>query len=167
MRVTTLAGEATVGALADRLYADLTPESRRLAEAALLKDNPQLARPGGMKPGVVVRVPEAPELVIRDPQADPTGDFPTDLGRAVSEYQRRLARSTADARKDLADQSALLKNREVRAAVGKSEAAAQLAASLGASLSERQKALADGDKRLAAAFTQIARDLASLAEQGR
>ena len=53
----------------------------------------------------------------------------------------------------------------MRAAIAKSEAAAKLAASLAAAVSERQKALGDGERRLAL-FSQVARDLASLAEQG-
>jgi hypothetical protein len=53
MHLITLKSEADLGALADRLYTQLTPEARKLVEAALLKANPRLARREAFQPGLV------------------------------------------------------------------------------------------------------------------
>jgi hypothetical protein len=168
MRLVTLADESSVSALADRLYANLTPASRQLAEAALLRDNPHLALAGALKPGVVVRVPVTPELTPKagSPGRDPASDVLKDLPDAVSGYQKRLAESLSVAKKDLAEQSALLKSRDVKAAIAKSPDAVKLGASLANSLPQRTQAIADSERRLPGVFAQALKDIAALADQG-
>ena len=74
MRVTTSRVKPPSAPSPTASTATSRPHSRRLAETALLRATPNL---GGTKPGTVVRVPEAPELTVKDPHAssDPTGDF--------------------------------------------------------------------------------------------
>ena len=81
MRLTTVKKEANLDALADRLYANLTPDSRKLAVAALVKANPVLAQEGGLRPGVVVTLPEQPGLNLKAAQTsnDPVGNLTDDL----------------------------------------------------------------------------------------
>lgn len=164
MRITTVGGESSIGALADRLYANLTQESRRLAVAALQRANPHLAKPGGLTTGVVVRVPVEGGLTLKAAAQDddPVEAVLETLGRAAVEYQKSLTESATAARKDLADQAALLKSREVTAALGKSPDAKKVATSLVASLAQRNKELVEADKRVNAAFTALAKDIAKL-----
>ena len=42
MPIATFRGEKTVAAIADKLFVKLTPKQREKAEAALIKENPQL-----------------------------------------------------------------------------------------------------------------------------
>ena len=80
MRLTTVKKEASLDALADRLYANLTPNSRKLAVAALVKANPVLAQEGGLRPGVVVTLPDQPGLNLKTAQSDtdPVGTLTDD-----------------------------------------------------------------------------------------
>ena len=133
---TALTGESTVGALADRLYANLTPASRKLALAALIRANPHLGQAGKLAPGMVVRVPEVPELTVKAAQAgiNPVKDVKKTLSNAVGAYQKRLAQAIDVAKKDVSDQVALLKTRDVTAAGARSPDATQLATNLTTSL---------------------------------
>jgi len=168
MRLTTLTGEASVGALADRLYANLTPATRTLAEAALLKANPHLAGAGGFTPGAVVRVPAVPGLTAKPgaTSRDPVSDVLKDLTDSVSDYQKRLAEALSAAKKDVAEQSALLKSKDAKGAIGKAPEAEKLAASLATSLAQRTKSLSDTEKRLPAVFAAMAKDIGSLDDRG-
>lgn len=62
MALTTYRGEKSVGDIADKLYARLTPRQREKAEAALLKANPQLRTITSVRSGSLLRVPDLPEL---------------------------------------------------------------------------------------------------------
>ena len=168
MRFTTVTGEASVGALADRLYANLTPASRALAESALLKANPHLAGKAGLPPGAVVRVPEVAGLTIKPGAAnrDPAGEALKDVTAALSDYHKRLVESVNATKKDFAAQGEVLKSKEAKSAISKAPDAAKLAASLTVSLAERAKALADVERRLPAVFAALTKDLDSLADRG-
>jgi hypothetical protein len=62
MSVTTFRGEKNVGEIADRLFLKLTSQQRDIAEAALIKVNPQLQAIENLKEGAVLQVPSVPEL---------------------------------------------------------------------------------------------------------
>ena len=165
MRLTNLEAEADVGALVDRLYANLTPKSRKLAQTAMLKANPQLARAEAFRPGVVVNLPQIPGLKIR-PDAK-VGQDPVEqvLGRlkdAVSRYREQLAKTSEATLTNFDRQEELLKQEEVAAAIKSEPPAIEIAKNLTASLRERRKAIAADGKRLDATFNQIVKDLESL-----
>jgi hypothetical protein len=165
MRLTTITNDANVGALADRLYANLTPESRKTAEAALLAANPHLVGKGGFKAGAVVRVPAVSGVRARAAAAgpDPVGDVLKELVSAVADYRKQLDESVEAAKKSVAEQAALLKSRGVKAVVDKSPEAKALASDLTASLSARSKALIEFEKKTPAVFTALVKDLETLA----
>jgi phage tail protein X len=164
MRLTTVKKEANLDALADRLYANLTPDSRKLAVAALVKANPVLAQEGGLRPGVVVTLPEQPGLSVKPAQAstDPVGELTDDIKEAVKIFGRLLAGGLETAQADIKDQEALLKQREVAAAIKATPAAGDLAKSLAKALQDRRTAYSAEAKTLDSVLKEAAKDLDSL-----
>jgi hypothetical protein len=100
MRLITVESRETVESLADRAYADLTPESRRVAVEALRKANPQLRIGEALKPGMVVQVPDVPGLKPGpDTNAqDPAKDVLALLSNEISDYSKYLAGRLANGR---------------------------------------------------------------------
>jgi phage tail protein X len=164
MRLTTIRTEKNLNALADRLYANLTPDTRKIAVDALLKANPQLAQAGALRPGVVVKLPEGTGLNITAAEIskDPAGDLLDDLKAAVRTYGSHLATTLAAAQADVKAQEAILKQREVAAAIKAAPGADDLAKSLASTLQQRRGAYDAEGKALDATLTEIAKDLDSL-----
>ena len=111
MRVTALHKETKLVDIADRLFDDLTPETRRIAEAALLKANPELAKPEALRPGAIIQVPKVAGLKGKSPRTedDPVGQTRETLRKALESYHRLLAGGLDAERKELRTQTALLK----------------------------------------------------------
>lgn len=167
MRLTTITDDANIGALADRLYANLTPESRKAAEAALLAANPHLVGKGGFKTGAVVRVPAVSGVRAKATATapDPVTDVLKELVEAVAGYRKQLDESVGAAKRRLADQAALVKSKDVKSVIDKSPEAKALASDLTAWLSARTKALTELEKRTPAVFTAVVKDLETLADR--
>lgn len=62
MTFITLRGEKNLGEIVDRLFVRLTPLQHQKVEAALLRANPRLGKPGRMPEGVIIDIPDLPEL---------------------------------------------------------------------------------------------------------
>ncbi len=163
MRLTIVKDEQSVGALADRLYPKLTAAARRQVEAAVLKANPQLAHAEALRPGMVVHLPDIPDLKPKaEAGPDPSTDLLDGLKEAVDGYRERLEKGLAAAEDDLRSQERLPKQREVAAAIKATPGAPELAKSLAGALADRRKAIADTAKQLDTTFKQIAKDLESI-----
>ena len=162
---TTLKSETDVSALADRLYANLTPAARKKAEAALIRANPHLATGKKLQPGLVVNLPDVPGLTVRPAATigkDPVGDLIGGLQEAVGGYRDQLAKNSDAAQADLDQQEALLKQREVAAAIKGAPAAAEIVKAFAAGLKERRKAIEVDRKSRDEMFDQMTKDLGSL-----
>lgn len=162
---TTLKSDTDVGALATRLYADLTPESRKVAEAALIKANPQLAGGRALRPGLMVNMPDVPGLTIRPAATigkDPVADLIGNLQEAAGNYRDQLAKSSDAVQADLDQQEAVLKQKDVAAAIKAAPSATELAKAFTVALRERRKAIEAERKSRDEMFDQIGKDLGSL-----
>ena len=164
MRLTTVKKEANLNALADRLYTNLTPDSRKQAVAAILKANPLLAQEGALRPGVVVNLPEQPGLNLKTAQTgkDPVGTLVEVLKEVVRTYGQQLSGGLDTAQADIKDQEALLKQREVAAAIKAAPAAGDLAKNLAKALQDRRTAYTAEAKTLDGVLKEVAKDLDSL-----
>ena len=111
MRVTTLHKETNLVDIADRLFANLTPETRQIAEAALLKLNPELAKAEALRPGAIIQVPEVPALKLKSTgtEDDPVGQTREMLKKALNSYHGLLAERLKTEQKELTTQSELLR----------------------------------------------------------
>jgi phage tail protein X len=164
MRLITIDKETDLGTLADRLYQELTPETRTMAEVALLRANPGLAQRDALRPGLIVTVPEVTGVRLNTAAAakDPAGDLVGALKNAVAVYRKQLADNFAVAADEINTQRELLSQRDVTAAIAAAPGAGELAKNLAAMLTERGKAVAEGQKTVSAAFDTIAKDLDSI-----
>jgi len=157
-----LRDEATLAQLVGRVYTNLTPASRKVAEAALLRANPHLPREAPWRPGVVVSLPEVPGLGFRPAAGrNPIDDYRETLAAAVLDYREQLARGLEAEERDIEAQTAMLK--EAGRTIKATEGAAQVAEALTASLRERRKLIGEEQKRQQGVFERIAKDLESLA----
>lgn len=165
MRLTTLQkNETSVSALVERIYPKLNEESRKKAEAALVKANPHLSGADAFRPGVVVTLPTAPEFKPRPGAAgnDPVDDMLGNLQDAVASYHDELVKRLEQSVDDLSKQEEILKQKEVATAIKGNPAASELAKSLVGSLRERKKSAAEEKKAHDAMFAAISKDLGSL-----
>lgn len=110
MRVTTFNDETSVANIVDRLYDRLTPESRKIAEAALLRANPELAKLDRLRPGAILRLPEVPALILKpgSTEDDPAGHTRKMLKDALKSYHQLLAEHLKVENEDLKTQGTLL-----------------------------------------------------------
>lgn len=162
---TTLKAETDVSALADRLYADLTPAARKKAEAALIRANPHLATGKKLQPGLVVNLPDVPGVTVRPAATigkDPAADLIGGLQEAVTGYREQLAKNSDALQADLDQQEALLKQKDVAAAIKNAPAAQEVAKAFASTLKDRRKAIETNRKSREEIFDQIAKDLGSL-----
>lgn len=110
MRVTAIRRETKLVDIADCLFGDLTPETRKIAEAALLKANPELAKPEALRPGVIIQVPEVAGLKRNPARSgeDPVGEARNILKGALSGYRDLLIDRFKAERTELETQRELL-----------------------------------------------------------
>jgi len=164
MRVITLKGENNISALADRLFINLTPQTRQMAESSLLKANPHLAGINAFKPGTVVQIPVVPGLKAKPSEGgkDPRDDLLDGLQTAVADYRDHLASALEVKKRDIDAQMELLKQPEVAALLKKTPGAEELAKDLSELLMQEARSLPEEKKSQDELFARIEADLASL-----
>lgn len=163
MRVTVLnAHETDLGALAERLYAGLTPATRRHAEAALLRANPQLTEAGAWQAGAVIAAPAVPGLAF-SPAAggrEPVDEVRRVLFAALEGYRDHLSDRLKTSSGDLDRQRRLLENDQVARAVREADLG-ELLDGLYDALQRREQALAEAGNAQQALFAQLLQDVAT------
>ena len=120
MRVTSLLTESSLTAIAERLYANLTDGSRKLVESALLNANPNLGRPDGFRPGVIIQVPTLPSLTLKTTdiaQEDSIGQTREILVQAVTRYKMDSKETFFSNQADIEKQIKLLDQNELTKAL--------------------------------------------------
>jgi len=165
MRITTVkSNESDLSALAHRLYPNLNENGRKRVEMALLKANPHLAEANAFKPGILVRLPDLPDVTLKPGSAsdDPVAGVMEQLSEALQEYQAILLQGSKERREELDNQEQILKRGEVAEAIKKSPEATELAKNLKTSLHDEKKMLDEEMKTREALFKRIAEDLATL-----
>jgi hypothetical protein len=162
--IATLKTEKSLREVAERVYGPLDSDKLARAQTALLKANPHLEDKAALQPGAVVSVPEVPGLKPRASavRSDPTDDLRKQLADATAALQVQVA-ARLDARAQaVAQQTELLKSKEVAGAIKQDPAAADIAKGLSLTLREETKAIAEERKRNAELFDRIGADLKKL-----
>ncbi|SJM91923.1 hypothetical protein CRENPOLYSF2_2430004 [Crenothrix polyspora] len=105
-----LHNETSITHIANRLYANLTAESRKIAETALLRLNPVLSDSNGVKPGVIIKLPEIPSLILNDKHIndDPTAQAKEVIKNAIKTYGDQLQGRIKTQQDDLHSQENIL-----------------------------------------------------------
>jgi len=165
MRMTAVeSSETNVSALTKRLYPNLSGNALKKAEAALLKANPHLTESATLQPGATVVLPTIPGVKPKRSAAsdDPVDDILSQLRDATDDYEEVLAARLETMTAELSGQEAILKKKEVAAAIKASPEAAEKAKSLSASLRERKRLLAEEKKTQKELFALIKEDLSKI-----
>ena len=86
------------------------PESRKVAESALLKANPELEKPGALRPGAIIQLPKVPALKPKPGRTedDPVGQTREMLKTALKSYQELLAQRFKSEKEGLKEQSRIV-----------------------------------------------------------
>lgn len=161
MPFTTFRGEKTVGEIADKVYASLTPKQRDKAEAALLKANPQLKDMPTLRAGAILRVPNLPELRVKTTRdlEHPAAQVAKTVTDALNTYRTRLvARREAEV-KAVEAQRALLGDARFKKQLIDAPKLQALADAAGKALATRSKLV---DERLKSADRAIEQALDDL-----
>lgn len=147
------------------------PERRRLAEAALLRANPQLARKAAFQPGAMVVVPDLRDEDLADDLKEmesAPGEALERLGRAISDVSKRAKTAFEAAEKMSEETLANLDSDELKRAVEK--ATPDLAEQLGkvkAVAQARQAADKDRATQVSRTLKQARKDLKALRKRIR
>ncbi|MBT0959873.1 hypothetical protein [Denitromonas iodatirespirans] len=161
MPIATFRGEKSVAEIADKLFVKLTPRQREKAEAALLKENPQLREIAKVREGTVLRVPNLPELRAKTTRSleNPDAQIARELADTLSAYGDRLAERTKADEAAIKTQQATLKSAALRKALADApawqpvvEQASKALDARAAALKEQQKATAQAIKQATAAL---------------
>lgn len=161
MRIVTFRGEATINDIADKVYPDLNPASRKKAVTALLRENPQLATLDRVRPGTVLTVPEVPGLrpMPGRGQEGPADEIGNILSQALLDYGKTMAARHEEFEAQVKEQQELLKDRQLNKAIQGSAPATELAKRAAKSISAEAKAATEIRKRLEAAIEKLVSDL--------
>ncbi|HQU89091.1 MAG TPA: hypothetical protein PK620_03325 [Denitromonas sp.] len=156
MPIATFRGEKSVSAIADKLFVKLTPKQREKAEAALIKENPQLRELGTVPQGAILRVPELPELRAKTNRSleNPDTQIARNLADAISAYGNHLGERFKTVQKEGKEQLAVLKSGDMRKAMAEAPALKALADEAGKALEARAAGLGDRQKAADAAIKQ-------------
>ena len=156
MAIATFRGEKSVSAIADKLFVKLTPKQREKAEAALIKENPQLRELSAVREGAILRVPDLPELRAKTNRSleNPDAQIARNIADAVSSYGNRLGERFKTVQKDTKAQMAVLKSGELRKAMDEAPALKPLAEAAAKALDARAAGLGDRQKATDAAIKQ-------------
>jgi phage tail protein X/ribosomal protein L12E/L44/L45/RPP1/RPP2 len=161
MPIATFRGEKTVGEIADKLYLRLTPKQRETAEAAILKANPQLSDLRAVPKGAVLRVPDIPELRAKTNRnlENPDAQIAAMVGEALTAFGVRIDQHAQSADTEIKAQLALLKGKDIKAALANAPTLQAQAQSATEALTARGKAIAADQKALQAVLKQAISDL--------
>ena len=165
MRYLPIRRERSVRAIAERVYGDLTPEVRARAEAALLKENPQLKRVRDLPAGSVVRVPELDDVRATGKRSvnDPVGDLVDETVETLEAFEKDMAKRFARAERTLQEEAALLRQKGVTDAVRNDPEAAEVLAQLRKLQGQRAKELKSRAKQGQSAVTSLQASIQKLA----
>lgn len=110
MRITTLHKETKLADVVDRLFANLTPATRRIAEKAIMEANPELFKAEVLQPSSIIRVPEVPGLKLKAARRedDPVGQTREILKESLRGYGKALVDRLGTEKAELDGQVGLL-----------------------------------------------------------
>lgn len=116
MRIMLFHGEQSITDLADNIYACLSSKTHAVAEAALLKANPELKEIGSLKPGAILKVPMISGISFKADRnhADPIEQVGAALIRSLESYRSQLVDAVTEEGKKLDDEARLLEDTEFK-----------------------------------------------------
>lgn len=138
-----LRSEKSISDLTEKLFKGLTPEKRKTAEAALLKENPKLINFSQLKPGTLLRIPKIKGLARKKTRsvADPEEDLMDEFLERLDIFNKNLIADNAKKDKEQKVMQGILKKAAISKLIAGDEQAKKTAESL------KQNLAADTKKR--------------------
>lgn len=167
MKITTLHESASLDAVVDRMFSGISVKDRGKVTAALLKANPTLAGQDRLDAGTVLVVPvvvgvKTPPVLRPSESADPVGGTSEWVLDAVNDYARHLTVRHSEYQELLKQQMALLKDRELTAALRDRPDAAELIQAIQAGIKARGKDATVAHKEFQDAVKNLGQQMESL-----
>jgi len=165
--ITFKKNETDIGSLVKRLYPGLDESAREKIAVAVLKENPHLKEVNAVRPGVVVKLPEIPEVTVKPAASgvEPVEEVRNQLTDAVKEYQKILKERMAEAGQEIELQRKMLHDEAIGKAIAASGQTAQdLAKQLEESLAERLAMLAEEKKVQKDILNTVVADLQAMSD---
>lgn len=164
MAITTFSGEKNLDELADKLFVRLTPRQREKVNAALLKANPQLSELSSVQPGVILQVPDLPELSAKTRAVadSPDAQLLAQLRLELNGYTKRLEPRYGEAQAAIAETKKVLADQVLIKVMGEDPTLRALVDGIGKANEVRAGELAQQQKDFSVAFEQLLKDLDSL-----
>jgi len=161
MAIATYRGERSVAEIADKLFVRLTDNQRAKAEAELLKANPQLKNIAKVREGVILHVPDIPELTVKTTRdlENPGAQIAKDITGTLDDYAKQLAERTKTEQQTSKAQTTLLKSAKFKRLLADSPNRQALAGQAAKALGARAKDLAERQKTADKAIKQAIADL--------
>lgn len=161
MPIITFRGEASVEALADKVYADLAESDRKKAVRALIRANPGLERLEELERGTVLRVPEIPGIRRAPPRTreDPSGEISDLLVERLAAYERDVGERFDALEKEVERQKRLLSSDQLRSALANSPDARKLAEQADEAVTREAEEAEGRRARLKTAVEKLKKDL--------
>jgi len=161
MAIATYRGERSISEITDKLYSKLTPAQRTRAEAALIKENPQLKNIRKLPEGAILRVPDLPELSTKTTRSleNPDDQIARSISQSLADFSKRLAEQASAEQEAIKQQSGLLKSAKFKKDIGAAEGLLELAQAAGTTLGERARDIGERQKKADQAIKEVTREL--------
>ena len=159
MRVIAFRGERNVAAIVEKAYADLSPETKKLARAALLKANPQLKSLNKVKPGSPLVIPEVPGLKPARGLDDPRDEITGDLVQSLKTFGETMEARHKEFQAELEEQERLLRDGQLKLVEKSSSSVKKLVKETSETIQARAEEAEDLQERLETALKELKSDL--------
>lgn len=161
MAIATYRGERSISEITDKLYSKLTPAQRAKAEAALIRENPQLNNLRKLPEGAVLRVPDLPELSAKTTRSleNPDDQIARNISQSLADFRKRLGEQASAEQETIKQQGSLLKSAKFKKDIAAAEGLQTLAQDASKTLGERARDIGERQKKVDQAIKQVTREL--------
>ncbi len=164
MRYLPIRREKSLTDITERVYGKMTPEKQKVAEAAILRENPHLKSFAKIREGALVRVPKLDDVEKSGGRstADPVGDTVKEAREELERFAATMKGVFSQAQDQAAKDAALAKKAEFIKAMATNEEAKAIADKLKANLAQKSKDLKAQEAATLSSLVKLSDSLAKL-----
>ncbi len=164
MRYLPIRKEKSLTDITERVYGKMTPEKRKVAEAAILRENPHLKSFAKIREGALVRVPKLDDVGKSGGRstADPVGDTVKEAREELERFAATMKDVFSQAQDQAAKDTALAKKAEFTKAMSANAEAKTIADTLKANLAQKAKDLKAQEAATLSGLVKLSDSLAKL-----
>lgn len=164
MRYLPIRKEKSLTDITERVYGKMTVEKQKLAEAAILRENPHLKSFAKIREGALVRVPKLDDVEKAGSRstADPVSDSVKEAREELDRFAKTMKTVFSHAMDRASKDAALAKKADFTKAMASKEESAAIAAKLKANLTKKAKDLKAQEAATQASLAKLSESLAKL-----